>query len=168
MCKSRVAYNPDMVTPFLPGEMGSTNVWFTNLFLAVISSGSAGGLLPWSQNVHHFLLHLLEDFFKLGIFQNQSLPTRLVVSEQRFIHLTLMAAEWQLCMQLGYRCPTNKTVIWDLVSTIPCWQFCRLPHTPFSIWSPQAIQNINSYEKSKNKALIVPGFKVLNTQFLKD
>lgn len=85
------------------------SVWFTNLLLAVFSCGSAVGLLPWSQKVNHLLLHLLEKFFQLSIFQNQSLPTRLVVTEQRFIHLTLVAAERRLCRKLDFKCPTNKS-----------------------------------------------------------
>ena len=57
--------------------------------------------------MNHLLLHLLEDFLKLSILQHQGFLTRLVVTEQRLVHLPFMAAERNVQILYSYLIDTS-------------------------------------------------------------
>lgn len=128
------------------------------LLLSVISCGSSARGLAWTKDVYHLLLHLLEDFLKLGVLQHQGPLTCLIVTEQGLVHLTLMAAESKLHIRLS-EWWLHSLHIWltsDGMTVVkPGCCFCRLPVAPSTIWPSQTIQYINSWmKKTKQKNCI--------------
>lgn len=78
--------------------------------LALLRRASSVQRRTWTQDVHHLLLHLLQDFLEFGVFQHQGPLTGLVVTQQGFVHLSLTAAK---------RVQTGADEIWNTVSIRP-------------------------------------------------